>query len=1185
MQILSVALRNFKSHADRQFSFEMGTNAICGENGAGKTSILEAIAWALFDHSPYTIDDMIREGANSAEVTVAFVSVVEDRTYEVRRSTATGYRLYDPQIDRRLEPEKKIDVLRWLRQHLGVPAGTDLPKLFSNTIGVPQGTFTADFLKTPQDRKRIFDSILKVEEYQEIYKDLLLLQKYGEEQVSASDHQIELCTVQLQEWDELQQQQQQLQGAIDRDRQLLASVGTQLEEIVQSLTILETTAKQIQVLEQQLQQAKTSTELKQQDFQRSQTDVEAAQQATKVVDENQQGHAAFEAAELALKELEQLRSHRQSLQDKRQQLLEANRDRDIQRTKIQERLNLLEQAEVQIESLAPLVVRQHQLEEAQQQLAEQRAKLQQLQSEQTLKDTKLDACKQRCQRAQEDLRVAQEAQQQRDADRPAYEQVCQADSRLAQLREHQHHREQLLQEQSQAIAALATIQQEQAGLQEQRQRVQHLDREIAMRDMQLPEQESLETRRTQLEAQCNQLQTVRVTLQQRVETVDELGHAIATVRAKIERRQALATTADTIPTLRHQIERCTHQLAHQSAARDFHQELDTIYQAGTDNLEDYRQQSKQLLQTLESTAQPHPELRSLLEPVSPLLRQGHTISKELLSQVAGILSDLAHQTDEDALTAQRQQLEEQLQEAMLAKSRQEELPALEDELQRSQHKLAELNEEVADLRWKLEAEDTCRTQLEDTISQLQALDNPRSQLAILKQERHTYRDIDWQRKQVSHSLAKHQAELTRLEDSLAPLTDLPEQIAAQQSIRQNHHNAYQRFLKLEELAGTLAQRQQRCYAASQELDQLQAEVRSHRLALEELVRAQGSAEAVSQQNADLISELEHLQNPRQQVTRLKADLQQRPNLLQQLDRLTESDRGDQQQLETIQAKLKATESIAQQYAEQQQQRDLHRTAFQTVLANQELAKTLPARKQHLSKLQAQLTDLDSQQATLREKRHTLAETVGLATLEHLQRSREEHKIRHTQLQTQIQAAHPQLERLTAQLTNLEGVRQQVTTLQAEKKQRERLQRFVKYIRKVFRDAGPRITELYQSSVNREADRLFREILNRPTVSLKWEPNYDITVQEGGSQKRKFASLSGGEQMVAALAVRLALLRALADIDVAFFDEPTTNMDRPRRERLAESISNIKSFKQLFVISHDDTFANITENIIRVEREL
>ena len=44
MQILSLTLKNFKSYSDRHFEFQRGTNAICGENGAGKTSILEAIA-------------------------------------------------------------------------------------------------------------------------------------------------------------------------------------------------------------------------------------------------------------------------------------------------------------------------------------------------------------------------------------------------------------------------------------------------------------------------------------------------------------------------------------------------------------------------------------------------------------------------------------------------------------------------------------------------------------------------------------------------------------------------------------------------------------------------------------------------------------------------------------------------------------------------------------------------------------------------------------------------------------------------------------------------------------------------------------------------------------------------------------------------------------------------------------
>ena len=71
-------------------------------------------------------------------------------------------------------------------------------------------------------------------------------------------------------------------------------------------------------------------------------------------------------------------------------------------------------------------------------------------------------------------------------------------------------------------------------------------------------------------------------------------------------------------------------------------------------------------------------------------------------------------------------------------------------------------------------------------------------------------------------------------------------------------------------------------------------------------------------------------------------------------------------------------------------------------------------------------------------------------------------------------------------------------------------------------------------------------------------------------------------MCAALAVRLALLRVLADINVAFFDEPTTNMDQVRRRQLAEAISNLKAFRQLIVISHDDTFETVTEHVISIE---
>ena len=51
MHITKVELKDFKSHADSQFEFSGGTTAITGENGAGKTSIIEAIAWTLSTRS------------------------------------------------------------------------------------------------------------------------------------------------------------------------------------------------------------------------------------------------------------------------------------------------------------------------------------------------------------------------------------------------------------------------------------------------------------------------------------------------------------------------------------------------------------------------------------------------------------------------------------------------------------------------------------------------------------------------------------------------------------------------------------------------------------------------------------------------------------------------------------------------------------------------------------------------------------------------------------------------------------------------------------------------------------------------------------------------------------------------------------------------------------------------------
>ncbi|MFM8394456.1 MAG: AAA family ATPase, partial [Acidobacteriota bacterium] len=177
--------------------------SICGPNGSGKTTILEAIAWTLFDHLDYKREDFVRRGAKKGQATVGFVSDLDEREYLVTRDTGGTYFVYDPQTRSRLV-EQKSQVLPWLRQRLGVEPGTDLAVLFRTTIGVPQGTFTYDFTLPPANRKAIFDQILRVEDYRQAADQLRAPQRLAESRTIELERQLSRYEGELAVWDEMQ---------------------------------------------------------------------------------------------------------------------------------------------------------------------------------------------------------------------------------------------------------------------------------------------------------------------------------------------------------------------------------------------------------------------------------------------------------------------------------------------------------------------------------------------------------------------------------------------------------------------------------------------------------------------------------------------------------------------------------------------------------------------------------------------------------------------------------------------------------------------------------------------------------------------------------------------------------------------------------------------------------------------
>ncbi|MDT7540180.1 MAG: repair protein SbcC/Rad50 [Acidobacteriota bacterium] len=186
------------------------------------------------------------------------------------------------------------------------------------------------------------------------------------------------------------------------------------------------------------------------------------------------------------------------------------------------------------------------------------------------------------------------------------------------------------------------------------------------------------------------------------------------------------------------------------------------------------------------------------------------------------------------------------------------------------------------------------------------------------------------------------------------------------------------------------------------------------------------------------------------------------------------------------------------------------------------------------------------------------------------------------LAAQLEGMSESVGKLTLEIARLEEVR---AKWQEELRAQEKLKRLdetTEFMRETLKKAGPEVTKSYVAHISVEANQLFREITGEAGRTLRWTSDYEIVVEEGGYE-RSFVNLSGGEQMAAALAVRLALLKQLSDIRVAFFDEPTVNMDAERRENLARQIGQVRHFDQLFVISHDDTFEETVDHVLLLAR--
>lgn len=172
-------LKNFKSHANTVLDFNQGISLIVGENGAGKSSIFEAISFALFkDSGKNNISDLVRSNKNINEkiemsVKLSFISngneyMVERIATKTKSSTKSNSNLYkanDGHYSIIVSGNKEVD--KEIEAKLSMDSST-----FLNAIHIRQGEIAELIDKTPAERKKLIGKLLRLEDLEKAYENL-----------------------------------------------------------------------------------------------------------------------------------------------------------------------------------------------------------------------------------------------------------------------------------------------------------------------------------------------------------------------------------------------------------------------------------------------------------------------------------------------------------------------------------------------------------------------------------------------------------------------------------------------------------------------------------------------------------------------------------------------------------------------------------------------------------------------------------------------------------------------------------------------------------------------------------------------------------------------------------------------------------------------------------------------------
>lgn len=224
-----IRLVDFRSYGDLDFDIPVGCTAIVGANGSGKSSLMDAVAVAIFGPASRSLEPYVRKGSDSMLIELELEH--GDHTYRIRR----GWKRSKSTLD-----FERQDGGGWTSLTQGNAA--DSQALIESTLGLNRATYMASAYLAqresdsftaaqPRDRKRVLADALALDDWAVSADRVAADRRAAEKQAAELDARIVVFTEQQARAVELEAEADRLADLMGAAREVAEQAEAELVEV------------------------------------------------------------------------------------------------------------------------------------------------------------------------------------------------------------------------------------------------------------------------------------------------------------------------------------------------------------------------------------------------------------------------------------------------------------------------------------------------------------------------------------------------------------------------------------------------------------------------------------------------------------------------------------------------------------------------------------------------------------------------------------------------------------------------------------------------------------------------------------------------------------------------------------------------------------------------------------------